>query len=62
MGKKRGRPATGHNPNFSIRIEPSALDMARTAARTRKQSLGDWLKEAIQDKVTRDRSTDREGG
>lgn len=54
MSAKIGRPKTGRKPNFSIRIEPSALQQARDAAVSQKKTLGQWLKEAIVEKIERE--------
>ena len=51
MGAKIGRPKTGRKPNFSIRIHPDALRRARDAAVTQRKTLGQWLEEAIQEKI-----------
>jgi len=49
-----GRPKTGRTPNFSIRINPSALQQARDAAIMSKKTLGQWLEEAILEKTRRE--------
>jgi predicted HicB family RNase H-like nuclease len=51
MSGKMGRPRTGRTPNFSIRINPDALRLARHAAMNRKKTLGQWLEQAITDKI-----------
>jgi predicted HicB family RNase H-like nuclease len=48
---KIGRPRTGRKPNFSIRINPDALQQARDAALIQKKTLGQWLEEAISEKI-----------
>ena len=53
MGSKIGRPRTGRKPNFSIRIDPAALEQARAGAVTQKKTLGRWLEEAIMEKIKR---------
>ena len=42
-------------PIDSIRIDPEFLDRARVAAVKAKKTLGDWLVEAIGEKITRDK-------
>ena len=49
-----GRPRTGRKPNFSIRINPDALQQARSAVTNRKKTLGQWLEEAIREKIQRE--------
>jgi len=53
MSTKIGRPKTGRKPNFSIRIDPNALQQARDAATRQKKTLGRWLEEAIVEKIER---------
>ena len=50
-----GRPKTGRKPNSSIRVDLDTLHQARIVAVTQKKTLGQWLEEAIMDKVERDR-------
>lgn len=45
-------------PNLSIRMSPDALHQARVAAVTVKKTLGEWLEEAIQEKVKREKGRD----
>jgi len=54
MRAKIGRPKTGRKPNFSIRINPSALQQARDAAVISEKTLGQWLEEAILEKTQRE--------
>jgi predicted HicB family RNase H-like nuclease len=54
MSAKIGRPRTGRTPNFSIRINPNALQQARQAAVAKKRTLGQWLEEAIVEKIERE--------
>jgi predicted HicB family RNase H-like nuclease len=42
-------------PNVSIRIDPEVLHQARVAAVTEKKTLGEWLEEAIKEKIERER-------
>ena len=41
-------------PTNSIRIDPEFLHRARVAAVTAKKTLGEWLEEAIGEKITRE--------
>ena len=41
----------GIRPNTSIRIDPEVLHQARVAAVTVRKTLGEWLEEAIQEKI-----------
>lgn len=45
---------TGIKPNTSIRIDPDVLHQARIGAVTAKMTLGQWLEEAIREKVERE--------
>jgi len=54
VGGKIGRPRTGRTPNFSIRINPDALQLARHAAVNQEKTLGQWLEEAITEKIQRE--------
>jgi predicted HicB family RNase H-like nuclease len=38
-------------PNTSIRINPEAIHQARIAAVTQRKTLGQWLEEAIAEKI-----------
>jgi len=62
VGSKIGRPRTGRKPNFSIRIDPAALKQARTDAIAQKKTLGQWLEEAIAEKIVRERESNEEEG
>ena len=42
-------------PNKSIRINPDAYHEARVAAVTSKKTLGEWLEDAIREKLARDK-------
>jgi len=53
-----GRPATGHKPVVSIRMAPEALRRALIQAKGRKTPLGQWLEEAIQEKIEREGNND----
>jgi len=41
----------GIRPNVSIRINPDVLHQAKVAAVMEKMTLGQWLEEAIQEKI-----------
>ncbi len=43
-------------PNVSIRIDPEVLHQAKVAAVTAKKTLGQWLEEAIKEKIEREHS------
>ena len=40
-------------PNVSIRIDPEVLHQAKVAAVTDEKTLGQWLEEAIREKMKR---------
>ena len=46
---------SGIKPNTSIRIDPEALHQARVAAVIDRKTLGQWLEEAIKEKVEREK-------
>lgn len=52
--KRRGRPATGHQPNLSVRMDRAALAAAREQARAEGKTVGRWLEEAIREKLERE--------
>jgi predicted HicB family RNase H-like nuclease len=52
-----GRPRTGRTPNFSIRINPDVLQQARNAVLNKKKTLGQWLEEAIREKIQREQKS-----
>ena len=54
MKNRVGRPATGHKPRLSIRMEPEALRRANERAKAEGLTVGHWLEEAIQEKLERD--------
>ncbi len=60
MDSKIGRPKSGKKPNFSIRIDPAALKQARAGAITQKKTLGQWLEEAIAEKIQREQKLGKE--
>ena len=41
-------------PTTSIRVNPEVLHQARVAAVTQKKTLGQWLEEAIVEKIERE--------
>jgi predicted HicB family RNase H-like nuclease len=45
--------ASRRKPNVSIRIDPEILHQAKIASATNKKTLGDWLEEAINEKIKR---------
>jgi len=47
-------------PTTSIRVNPEVLHQARIAAVTRKKMLGQWLEEAIMEKINREQKLDEE--
>ena len=49
MKKSKAKPTT------SIRVDPSILHKARVAAVITKKTLGEWLEEAIVEKVEREK-------
>jgi predicted HicB family RNase H-like nuclease len=51
---KTGRPKTGRKPNSSIRVDLDILHRARVAAVTQKKTLGQWLEEAMIEKLDRE--------
>ena len=57
---KIGRPRTGRKPNTSIRVDLDILHQARVAAVTQKKTLGQWLEEAIVEKIKREQKLGKE--
>ena len=51
--KRVGRPPTGHQPRLSVRMEPSMLKLAAQHAKAKGHTVGNWLKEAIHEKIER---------
>ena len=41
-------------PNTSIRIDPEVLHQAKIEAVKTKKTLGEWLEEAIKEKISKD--------
>ena len=54
MGPRTGRPRTGRAPNISLRINPDADYVARIEAVTARKTLGQWIEEAIREKIERE--------
>ena len=50
-----GRPATGHQPRLSVRMEPSVLKLAAQHAKAKGHTVGKWLEEAIREKIEREK-------
>jgi len=57
---RTGRPRTGRKPNTSIRVNLDILHQARVAAVTLKKTLGQWLEEAILEKIEREQKLGKE--
>jgi predicted HicB family RNase H-like nuclease len=49
-----------HWPNTSIRANPEVLHQARVAAITQKKMFGQWLEEAIMEKIEREQKLSKE--
>ena len=52
--KRVGRPATGHQPRLSVRMDPSMLKLASEHAKSKGRTVGKWLEEAIREKIERE--------
>lgn len=48
-------------PTTSIRVDPEVLHQARVAAVTQRKTLGQWLEEAIAEKIKNEQKTSKEG-
>ncbi len=48
-------------PTTSIRANPEVLHQAHVAAVTQKKFLGQWLEEAIVEKIEREQKLNKEG-
>lgn len=57
---RTGRPRTGRTPNTSIRVDLDILHKARVAAVTEKKTMGQWLAEAILEKIERDKEASQD--
>jgi predicted HicB family RNase H-like nuclease len=51
----------GIRPNLSIRMDREVLHKARIASVTQRKTLGQWLEEAIVEKIERERKLNKEG-
>ena len=56
MSPRTGRPRTGRTPNISLRLNPDAYQAARVEAIKAKKTVGQWLEEAIREKIEREDS------
>ena len=56
MAPRTGRPRTGRKPNFIVRMNPEDSAAARQAARDAGKQVGQWLEEAIREKIEREGS------
>ena len=52
--KRVGRPATGHQPRLSVRMDPSMLKLASEHAKASGHTVGKWLEKAIRGKIGRE--------
>ena len=50
----------GIRPNLSIRMDPEVLHQAHVAAVAQKKTLGQWLEEAIAEKIEREQKLSKE--
>ena len=55
MSPRTGRPRTGRAPNISLRINPDAYYAARIEAVTARKTLGQWIEDAICEKIEREK-------
>ena len=55
MSPRTGRPRTGQTPNISLRITPDAYHAARIEAVSARKTVGQWLEEAINEKIEREK-------
>jgi predicted HicB family RNase H-like nuclease len=46
-------------PNVNIRIDPESVHRAKVAAVSVKKTLGQWLEEAIAEKIERERAKNK---
>ena len=56
MAARTGRPRTGRKPNFIVRMNADDSVAARQAARDAGKQVGQWLEEAIREKIEREGS------
>ena len=55
MSPRTGRPRTGRAPNISLRTNLDAYYSARIEAVTARKTLGQWIEEAIREKIEREK-------
>ena len=55
MSPRTGRPRTGQTPNISLRINPDAYQAARVEAVKARKTVGQWMEEAIREKIEREK-------
>ena len=55
MSPRTGRPRTGRTPNISLRMNPDAYHAARIEAVTARKTVGQWIEEAIHEKIEREK-------
>ena len=55
MSPRTGRPRTGRAPNISLRINPDAYYAARIEAVPARKTLGQWIEDAICEKIEREK-------
>ena len=58
MTPRTGRQRTGSKPNFIVRMNPDAADVARQAARDAGKQVGQWREEAITEKREREQEAE----
>ena len=58
MSPRTGRPRTGRTPNISLRINPDAYQTARVEAVKARKTVGQWLEEAIREKIEREKEAE----
>lgn len=58
MSPRTGRPRTGARPNISIRIDREVYHQVKIGAVVAGQTIGEWLEEAIREKVKREKGAD----
>ena len=57
--QRTGRPRTGIKRNTGIRVDLNILHQARVAAVTQRKTLGQWLEEAIVEKIDREQKLNK---
>jgi len=53
-----GRPATGHQPRLSVRMDPTMLKLASQHAKGKGHTVGRWIEQAIREKIEREKEAD----